>query len=384
MGDNHRNTSRDFSAPAARGGGEASPAPATGFGPARPGLPQPRANLEPGAFDIDRELGAGGSGYLPGRGLYIDEFRVPTSLRAEMAADRAAAPPRPRRFGLLRLLTSVVVAAVAAATTVLLAPKFLSSPVQKAAVESTDTAAPVDRPAAVPETPPSAPSPRLASVEAVTQDIDEPVSLNLSLQGRADGDHLIMRGLVAGSVVAAGRPLGEGAWRVDVGHIQDVRVRPPRAFVGAMDLVVELRLADDTIADRRSVRLEWAGVKRLTALAPAETQNPAAEPGSSDPRGPMRPDERQAIAPQVARGKELLRNGDFSSARLILLRAAEAGDADAALTLGATYDPTVLARLGIRNQVANVELARMWYQKAQENGSTEASSRLQRLTSSGR
>jgi TPR repeat protein len=67
---------------------------------------------------------------------------------------------------------------------------------------------------------------------------------------------------------------------------------------------------------------------------------------------------------------------------LILQRAAEASDAEAALTLGSTYDPAILARLGIRSQVANVELARMWYEKAYEFGSTEASSRLKTLTNS--
>jgi TPR repeat protein len=93
----------------------------------------------------------------------------------------------------------------------------------------------------------------------------------------------------------------------------------------------------------------------------------------------MNPDQRQAIASLIARGKEMLRDGDFSSARLILQRAADAGGADAALTLGSTYDPSILAQLGIRSWVANVDLARTWYEKAQEFGSAEASSRLKTL-----
>jgi Flp pilus assembly protein TadD len=119
-------------------------------------------------------------------------------------------------------------------------------------------------------------------------------------------------------------------------------------------------------------------------LAPADTQGPTAGIAASDPGSTLRPEERQAVAAQVARGKELLRNGDFSSARLILQRAAEARDADAALTLGATYDPLILSRLGIRSQVADVELARTWYERAREFGSTEASVRLKTLTNSTR
>jgi hypothetical protein len=116
-----------------------------------------------------------------------------------------------------------------------------------------------------------------------------------------------------------------------------------------------------------------------SALAPAETRSPATEPQASELRHALRPDQRQAIASLVARGNELLRDGDFSSARLILQRAADAGEADAALTLGSTYDPSILAQLGIRGEVANVDLARTWYEKAQEFGSVEASSRLKTL-----
>jgi hypothetical protein len=116
-----------------------------------------------------------------------------------------------------------------------------------------------------------------------------------------------------------------------------------------------------------------------SALAPADSRSLAAEPQASEPRRAVHPDQRQAIASLVARGKELLRDGDFSSARLILQRAADAGEVDAALTLGSTYDPSILAQLGIRSQVANVDLARTWYEKAQEFGSAEASSRLKKL-----
>ena len=57
---------------------------------------------------------------------------------------------------------------------------------------------------------------------------------------------------------------------------------------------------------------------------------------------------------------------------------------DAALTLGSTYDPIILRRLGIRSQVADIELAVTWYQKAEEFGSTEAATRLKMLTTFAR
>jgi TPR repeat protein len=63
------------------------------------------------------------------------------------------------------------------------------------------------------------------------------------------------------------------------------------------------------------------------------------------------------------------------TARILLQRAAEAGDAVAATALGATYDPNVLAKLGVVGMNADVEKARGWYQKAESFGSP-ASQRL--------
>jgi len=298
-----------------------------------------------------------------------------------VAKDHGAPAGRGRLRGVFSVLTTIGVAATAFVGTLLFARIFLSPPSPGAPV---DTATQHQRPIAPPADPPSLPSPRLTSIDAATRDIDEAVLLNLSVLGTADGGSVMIKGLLSGSIVPVGRPSEEGRWRVDVAGIQDVKVLPPRGFIGSMPLVLELHLADDTIADQRSVRLEWVAPNRVTAWAPADTQSSTAKDRPPDPGRAMRPGERQAVASLVARGKELLRNGDFSSARLILQRAAEAHDAEAALTLGATYDPIILTRLGIRSQVADVELAVTWYQKAEGFGSTEASSRLKMLTTFAR
>jgi hypothetical protein len=83
------------------------------------------------------------------------------------------------------------------------------------------------------------------------------------------------------------------------------------------------------------------------------------------------------------RGKELLKAGDVAAARLALQRAAEAGDPDAALTLGQTYDPFVLGGLGVYGIAADREAARTWYKKAQALGVVEAAQRLEALANPG-
>jgi TPR repeat protein len=63
----------------------------------------------------------------------------------------------------------------------------------------------------------------------------------------------------------------------------------------------------------------------------------------------------------------------------VFQRAAEAHDANAALALAATYDPTVLSKLGVVGMSADLEKARTWYQKAESLGSADAARRLRAL-----
>jgi TRAP-type uncharacterized transport system substrate-binding protein len=78
----------------------------------------------------------------------------------------------------------------------------------------------------------------------------------------------------------------------------------------------------------------------------------------------------------LKRGQELMRNGDLAAARLVLRHAAEAKSAEAALTLGATYDPVILRELRVYGFSADIGMARTWYEKAKELGSPEATRRL--------
>jgi hypothetical protein len=78
-------------------------------------------------------------------------------------------------------------------------------------------------------------------------------------------------------------------------------------------------------------------------------------------------------------GEQFAAAGDLVTARILFQRAAEAGDATAAMALGATYDPNALAKLGVVGMGADVEKARSWYRKAESFGSPEASRRLNAL-----
>jgi hypothetical protein len=81
----------------------------------------------------------------------------------------------------------------------------------------------------------------------------------------------------------------------------------------------------------------------------------------------------------TTQGEQFAEAGDFATARTLLQRAAEANDATAATALGATYDPTVLARLRAVGVEADLVKARFWYQKAVSLGSSDAKRRLELL-----
>lgn len=115
------------------------------------------------------------------------------------------------------------------------------------------------------------------------------------------------------------------------------------------------------------------------ALREAPTARPAQTPSSAQ-ASEAAPSASRKTAVLVERGNALLERGDVSGARLLYMRAAMAGDPDAALAAGKTYDPTFLARIGVQGGVrADPEKAAAWYLWAADLGSVEASARLQAI-----
>jgi TPR repeat protein len=104
-----------------------------------------------------------------------------------------------------------------------------------------------------------------------------------------------------------------------------------------------------------------------------------AAPVSAPPRPTPAVASPDEVAALLARARTYLAAGDVAAARLVLRRAAERDDAQAALALGGTFDPIVLKRLGILNFQGDPAQAREWYRKAAELGSPDASLRLEQL-----
>jgi TPR repeat protein len=134
---------------------------------------------------------------------------------------------------------------------------------------------------------------------------------------------------------------------------------------------------------REDIRLAYQNA--LQGHAPAAVSlaaAPIAEPVA--PNSSIHHLDPDAIASLLKRADGLMASGDVAAARLVLRRAADVGDAHAALTLAETYDPAILEKLGVHGVVPDLAMARSWYEKARASGSAEAPQRLETLASSAK
>jgi hypothetical protein len=205
---------------------------------------------------------------------------------------------------------------------------------------------------------------------------NEPIPLGVTLNGAIGSEAVLLSGLVAGTRLSAGGQVGATSWRVAARDLAGLVAYAPKDFVGVMNMSVDVRTRDNALVDRNIARLAWLS-------SPATAKQPRADEAAavqSQLANANRQIDAEELATLVKRGHDFLRTGDISAARLMLRRAAQAGNPQATLSLGATYDPQVLAQLGVLGFTPDVEQARNWYQKAADLGSTEAVRRIERLS----
>jgi BA14K-like protein len=123
-----------------------------------------------------------------------------------------------------------------------------------------------------------APIPRLA-VDQTGGITGEPVRLGLTIQGRVDAAVVIITGLVPGMTLSTGNALGANVWQVPATDLANTWVGPPMGFVGMVDLIAELHLADVTVLHRQPIQIEWVEHGgTVAAQVPAVTPIPEAVP----------------------------------------------------------------------------------------------------------
>jgi len=221
--------------------------------------------------------------------------------------------------------------------------------------------------------------------EATPRPVDQPVPLGVSVDSANDLNFLKVSGFPKGTALSAGVSVGDDGWLLYAKDSKDAVIWPPPHFVGVMKLTVSLIVgADVNPAETRPLRFEWA--EKVAELKPPEETRSEAKLQDQAPTGTISRSHtnRQLSTDETAallkRGNELIASGDLAAARLVLQRAAEAGNARAAFALAGTYNPITLGELHVHGLSADLAKARYWYERAKELGSPDASRELQALT----
>lgn len=149
------------------------------------------------------------------------------------------------------------------------------------------------------------------------------------------------------------------------------------ALLTALMMIYLTRPGDSPMSHSAVPR--WSG----PALVPTEPTPPKPAPPRPSPPPQTRADPADT-AVLVRRGETFLANNDVISARLILVRAADSGDAQAAFLMGESYDPAALLQRGVTGALADPVKARAWYETSARLGDTRASQRLRQLDAAPR
>ena len=129
---------------------------------------------------------------------------------------------------------------------------------------------------------------------------------------------------------------------------------------------------------------ERQGIATVMAgpVADASMPGTASSPTVSQLKTTTAQPDNEEISALIKLSQDFVRNRDFSSARLLLRRAAEAGSAAAALSLGETFDPLVIQQFHAIGVQPDPAKAREWYERAAQLGSDAASQHLAELAQS--
>lgn len=205
-----------------------------------------------------------------------------------------------------------------------------------------------------------------------------------------------IRGLPSAAALTQGHSIAPGSWAIPIIALGNLKITLPVGLAGKSDVTVALVTVDGTVMAEAKTALVIAAASLIAPdESPPETKSVASLGQTSPPAGrssdlvlrarpsPPSPitDEQKRALPMIAKGNEQLGQGNVAAARLFYQRAADAGLAQAALALAATYDPSELDRIGAHSVLPDVQIARKWYERAQQLGAAEADERLKRLGS---
>jgi hypothetical protein len=134
-------------------------------------------------------------------------------------------------------------------------------------------------------------TPMLAVADAIGE-MNAALPLAIKATNYQPGATINLGGLVAGTTLSAGSPLGESQWRIAVDDLPNAQVIPPADFTGSMTIMAELGTGDNEVLVRTPLQLIW----RPTALKFSES------PGGAKDSEAVKPEPTPSPTPEFSEG----------------------------------------------------------------------------------
>jgi hypothetical protein len=205
----------------------------------------------------------------------------------------------------------------------------------------------------------------LSSPESIVSQAGKETAFAISLDSAENlppRSIITIRGLPEGTSFSAGRPYGETEWSLRPDELRGLRLKLPASASGRRALSVNVVAADGTMIASSSTRLDVAPDPKAALI--------------------VRPEDTARIDELIAHGRKMVDVGYFPGARAYFQRAAEAGSAEAAFSVGLSYDPSFIAEIGAQGIQPDVKQARIWYERAKALGNKDADAKLLALSKS--
>ena len=204
-----------------------------------------------------------------------------------------------------------------------------------------------------------------------------------------------LRGLPPMAALSEAYAIAPGAWAVALNALPNLTIMVPIGFSGRSEILITLVGRDGSVLAEAKSELAVAP-RQAEAPAKASVPTPAASmlrvgppaeasPSAVETREPaptgqiMSAAEQQRAQRAMKKGDEELEAGNVSAARLLYEFAADAGLAQAAMALAATFDADELAKLSVQGVAPDRKEARRWYERARQLGAADAAQRITRL-----
>jgi hypothetical protein len=205
----------------------------------------------------------------------------------------------------------------------------------------------------------------LIGAEAADGPADKPIRLKITLRTRAPGGALVsLQGVPKDAKLSKGIEVGGGQWLINPAELKDLTAFVPARIAGRYPLTAQL-LKDDA----------------STAISDAAAFTLTARGASSATRslGDAAPETDFLTQTLINDGHKKMREGDILAARKLYEQAAASGNAEAALSMGRSYDPSYFEKLSVKTGKPDPATAFEWYKQALEGGSTTAKVRIDAL-----